>query len=305
MKPFLREFQYRSSIHQYTFNSRIIGVTTIVALILFCTCSYELAGLSTIPPSNSAADSMQKGSPSPPLKAAVIIEGRTLPNLIPLILHFSSVLGPEWPIKVLHMAKNRNQFFRSPAFQRQTSSGHITLQQLPSNVSFTSRDAVSKFLTQPWLYHNLAPYEHILLFQSDSILCANSPRMVEDFLEYDFIGAPIDPKYGQGMNGGLSLRKRETMLRVIERNQFTGKPEDGSEFEDQWFFQKLEELPRGPNNATGARLPSVEVAAGFSVETMWRQQPFGLHQVSRWQLNHMEELDRWCPEHRLAGGVAF
>ncbi|KAL9034684.1 MAG: hypothetical protein Q9180_005267 [Flavoplaca navasiana] len=151
-------------MHQYTFKSRIVGITTIVALLLFCSCGYELARLSTVPPSNSITDSMQQGSLSPRLKAAVIIEGRTLPNLIPLILHFSSVLGPEWPIKVLHRSENRNQFFRSPAFQRQTSSGHITLQQLPSNVSFTSRDAVSKFLTQPWLYHNLAPYEHLLLF---------------------------------------------------------------------------------------------------------------------------------------------
>ncbi|KAL8898554.1 MAG: hypothetical protein Q9192_002023 [Flavoplaca navasiana] len=208
-------------MHQYTFKSRIIGVTTIVALVLLCSCSYELACLSTVPPSNATTDSMQQGSLSPPLKAAVIIEGRTLPNLVPLILHFSSGLGPEWPIKVLpHQAT-------AAALEHQLHESRCP------------------------------PYEHLLLFQSDSILCANSPRMLEDFLEYDFVGAPIDPKYGQGMNGGLSLRKRETMFEVLERNQFTGRPDDGSKFEDQWFFQKLEELPPGPNNKTGANLPSL------------------------------------------------
>ncbi|KAL8672091.1 MAG: hypothetical protein Q9168_003451 [Polycauliona sp. 1 TL-2023] len=203
------------------------------------------------------------------------------------------------------MRDNFDQFFQSPAFQRQVSSGHIMLEQLPANVSLSTRDAVSHLLTRPWLYHSLAPYKHLLFFQSDSILCANSPRMVEDFLQYDFIGAPIDPKFGHGWNGGLSLRNRETILKVLERNEFTGRPENGSKYEDQWFARKLAELPVGPHYEPGANLPSIPMAAEFAVETMWKKQPFGLHQVARWQARHMKELDDWCPEYRLAGNVGF
>lgn len=40
---------------------------------------------------------------------------------------------------------------------------------------------------------------------------------MEDFLQYDFIGAPIDPKlgFGEGFNGGLSLRNRSMMLDIV------------------------------------------------------------------------------------------
>lgn len=180
------------------------------------------------------------------------------------------------------------------------------MQQLPSNVTLTNHGAINKFLARPWFYHTLAPYKHLLLFQSDSILCANSPRKVEDFLQFDFVGAPIDPRYGQGMNGGLSLRNREKMLEVLDRNQFTGnKQEGGLAYEDQWFVRKLQELPPGPNNETGAHLPPVEVASEFAVESIWRKQPFGLHQVAFWQSRHMEELDSWCPEYHLTIGGAF
>ena len=102
------------------------------------------------------------------------------------------------------------------------------------------------------------------------------------------------------MNGGLSLRNREKMLEVLDRHNFTGDPADGSRHEDQWFVYKLEGLPRGLNDESGANLPTPEVAVEFSAETSWTRHPFGLHQVSRWQPSHVKELDNWCPEYRLA-----
>ncbi|KAL8775312.1 MAG: hypothetical protein Q9209_000319 [Squamulea sp. 1 TL-2023] len=286
--------------------SRILGIVSLISLILFLffSFSYQLARLPTFHPSNYPSDSV-KVPELPRLKAAVIIEGRTLANLVPLILHFSSVLGPEWPIKILHTAENRDLFYISPAFQRQTASGHITLQQLPSNVTLNRHAAISELFTRPWLYHQLAPYKHLLFFQADSILCANSPRMVEDFLQYDFIGAPIDRKYGHGYNGGLSLRNRDKMLEVLERYHYTGDPKDESRFEDQWFARKLEKLPVGPNYEPGANLPTPEVATRFGVETIWQDRPFGLHQVSRWQSKHRKELLDWCPEFMLAESPGF
>lgn len=299
MKPF-QDASYHSSIRQFMSKSRVIGMATLIALILLYAFIYESARLPTLRISNQPSEPTQQPLEPPALKAAVIIEGRNSANLIPLILHFSSVLGPEWPIKVLHTTQNGKQFSFSPAFRRQVSSGHIMLRQLPSYVSWTSRAAVSEFFTQPSLYHSLAPYKHLLFFQGDSILCANSRRRVEDFLQYDFVGAPINPLKGHGMNGGLSLRNREKMLEVLDRHNFTGDPEDGSRHEDQWFIYKLEGLPRGPNDESGAHLPSPEVALEFSAETSWTRHPFGLHQVSRWQPSHVKELDNWCPEYRLA-----
>ncbi|KAL9603933.1 MAG: hypothetical protein Q9219_000871 [cf. Caloplaca sp. 3 TL-2023] len=285
--------------------SRIIGIAVIISLVLSCSITYQFAHLPNFNLSEYLSGNVTDNASLQPLKTAVIIEGRESANLVPLILHFSSVLGPEWPIRVFHSAKNRESLTTSPAFQRQTSSGHITLHQLPSNITLNDHLSVSKFFATPWIYQQLAPARHLLFFQTDSILCANSPRMVEDFLQYDFIGAPIDRKYGQGMNGGLSLRNRERVLEVLDRFNYTGDPQDDSKWEDQWFVHKMEKLPTGPHSEPGANLPTPEVAARFSVESIWHDEPFGLHQVSRWQSSHQKELEAWCPEYLLATSASF
>jgi hypothetical protein len=103
-------------------------------------------------------------------------------------------------------------------------------------VYFPSWDSVSDVLTTPWLWNDLAPAEYILLFQSDSILCGNSVRRVEDFFERDLIGAPISAVWGVGYDGGLSLRRRSTVLRVLGEWEWGRNPSPYPE--DQWFFAR-------------------------------------------------------------------
>ena len=169
---------------------------------------------------------------------------------------------------------------------------------------------MSAFLTDPWLWEQLAPADHVLLFQSDSILCGNSERRVDDFLEYDFIGAPVSVYYGKGFNGGLSLRNRNMMLSVISLWNFTAEgeykdehPDDESfEFhgvEDQWYYKKMVKLPPKADGSPAAHLPSAEVAANFAVEAIWSERPLGYHQVKRWQSDNLTEVDKWCPEWKL------
>jgi hypothetical protein len=169
-------------------------------------------------------------------KVAVMIEDRPRKNLVALILHFNSVLGPSWPIVIYTSSENLGTFSSSAALGRHLHSGIISIRILPSTVLFTNSDSVSRFLTKPWLWENLAPATHILMFQSDSMLCANAARSVEDFFEYDFVGAPIAPHLGAGMNGGLSLRKRETFLRILD--EWDWETDKGSRFEDRWFYDR-------------------------------------------------------------------
>ena len=237
---------------------------------------------------------------------AVIIEDRRLTNLAPLILHFSSVLGPGWPI-ILFTSQDITP--TSAAFQCAINSSRVSIQFLPPDVHFTNHGSVTEFLTAPWLWEKLAPAEHVFFFQADSIICANSPLHLDDFLNYDFIGAPIDPKYGQGYNGGLSLRNRSMILDIVQKHSWREEREEAIEndevnpsvtFEDQWFYKKMKELPDFEDGRPGARLPDLEAAANFSVETVWSKRPFGFHQVARWQEKHIKEVDEWCPEHRIA-----
>lgn len=220
-------------------------------------------------------------------KVAAIIEDRPLANLVPLILHFAAVLGPTWPIRVFHAQSNAHLFVRSAAFGQHVASGRINTTMLGPEVSFASHQDVSRFLAATTSFWDaLAPAEHVLLFQADSVLCANSPQRVEDFMQWDLVGAPIASQYGVGYNGGLSLRNRSAMIHTIQHNVWAG------DFEDQWFFARLKEA--------GARLPTPEEAMRFGVETIWHDEPLGVHQVQRWQKEQLEELATWCPEYRLA-----
>ena len=239
-------------------------------------------------------------------KAAVIVENRRLDNLIPIILHFSSVLGSEWPIHIFTSERNTGIFQASVPFQRNVAAGRFHVRALPPEASLTTHASVSSFFTGPWLWEQMAPAEHLLLFQADSILCSNSQLKVEDFLQYDFVGAPVDSARGLGMgyNGGLSIRNRSLLLEITQSNDWQverhGDHSQGNvDYEDQWFSKKLRELPPKPDGSPGANLPSPETAMRFSVETMWFDRPLGYHQPNVWQADHMSEIYRWCPEYRL------
>lgn len=96
------------------------------------------------------------------------------------------------------------------------------------------------------------------------MLCANSPRKVDDFLYYDFIGAPFKTEKGFNCNGGFPIRTREKMLDIALR--YTREPM--SRYEDTWFVERLRELLPKPDGEPGANLPTLETASQFSVETI-------------------------------------
>jgi len=158
----------------------------------------------------------------------------------------------------------------------------------------------------------MAPAEHILMFQADSIIRSNSPQRVEDFLEYDFVGAPIDSERGLGMgyNGGLSIRNRTLCLDIVNTHDWQeerhGDHSQGNiDCEDQWFAKKMRELLVRDDGSPRANLPSTDVVMSFAVETMWHEKPLGFHQANIWQTEKMEEVYKWCPEYKMCTVETF
>jgi hypothetical protein len=131
---------------------------------------------------------------------AAIIENGPLEKIVPLLLHFSSVLGPEWSIILF---TSQDIIPTSSAFHRAIDELRISVRFLPRPRSQVSiHQPRSLILTKTWFWEQLAPAEHVLLLQSDSILCANSHHRIEDFLEYDFVGTPILKHEGVDRHGG-------------------------------------------------------------------------------------------------------
>lgn len=222
----------------------------------------------------------------------MIIETNPPPNIIPLILHFSAVLGPNWSI-ILFTLESTWRLPSSPAFRRAVAHGQVKIRFLPAQTDLSNSDSVSLFLASPWLWQQVETAQRVLLFQADSIICSQSETPVESFFGYDFVGAPIDPKYGQGYNGGLSLRNPRLFLEITQQEK--GFKGSGTEFEDQWFYKELKKRE-------DAVLPGVEVASTFAVETIYRDRPLGYHQAQRWQAGNMDKIEEWCPEIKMLVG---
>lgn len=121
--------------------------------------------------------------------------------------------------------------------------------------------------------------DKILLFQTDSGICENTERDLQDFSEYDYCGAPWWGKIVG--NGGFSIRSASKMIdmlpeKIPRRN------------EDEYFSKKCRE-------SIDCNLCEKDVAKGFSMETTYKYPPediFGFHKPWGWGgMKHLEN----CP----------
>jgi len=109
------------------------------------------------------------------------------------------------------------------------------------------------------------PYEKVLIFQSDSRLLRSG---IEDFLQWDYIGAPwVFQEHGG--NGGLSLRSVKAMKDIIKVAKFTGRNED-VEFCNLMLMHQI-----------GKLAPRTECFK-FSCETIAIFGSLGTHAIHKW-----------------------
>ncbi|KAK0722402.1 hypothetical protein B0T26DRAFT_811204 [Lasiosphaeria miniovina] len=189
-------------------------------------------------------------------KVALLIENRPNPILAPLMLHFMSVVPPDWRFRFMGSVDSVAHMNNSVAIREQVAAGKLDLTYIPTNMTTGSQEEISRFLTTLWLYEVvLQPAEWLLVFQTDSILCANSQQTLNDYLDYDWVGAPWNPDGRFGGNGGLSLRRVSAIIDVL-RNQ---ERRDGTDPEDVWLTERLGHRP-------GAKLANGTTSSHFSGE---------------------------------------
>lgn len=203
-----------------------------------------------------------------PRKLALLVETRPLPHLPALFTHMTTIIPPEWTFKFMGSAEALSFMRSSPTISRFEESGKLQLLPIPGNYSLKDRETISQMFTDINLYRDLlAPAEHLLVWQPDSIFCANAPRTLNDYLEWDWIGAPWSKTAAYGGNGGLSLRKVSKIVEVLTNK--TRKVGDGA-LEDLWLTNNLHDLPDN-------HMPNAAISKTFSVESVWDDAPLGYH----------------------------
>lgn len=156
---------------------------------------------------------------------------------------------------------------------------------------------VSQILSAKTLYDQMEG-DYWLFFQTDSAICKAQRHLIKPVLEkgYGWWGAPwpshiiVMTPYNCG-NGGLSLRKREMMMPLLEQNPAgTGSSEDG------YFCGVAAGFVRSGRTQSPPAPYYDELQ--FSVETMMHTKPFAVHApwkdfMPSWEVRALVEN---CPE---------
>eukprot|EP00929_Paragymnodinium_shiwhaense_P088980 TRINITY_DN49257_c0_g1_i1.p1 TRINITY_DN49257_c0_g1~~TRINITY_DN49257_c0_g1_i1.p1 ORF type:complete len:478 (-),score=94.06 TRINITY_DN49257_c0_g1_i1:401-1834(-) len=185
-------------------------------------------------------------------------------------------LGPGWALHIFYGADKKEQIEKElgDAADR-TLLSPIVVDNKTYGSANTSAGVYNRWLCTEAMWKALSPkHEHVLILQDDSVLLKES--CVDEFLRYDLVGAPWAPYngFGEGGNGGFSLRKRSSNLRMVELDD--SGPRDTSvaglfHNEDLWMSHRLARH--------GGSFASYEDEKRFSVESQYFPRPCAIHKA--------------------------
>lgn len=206
--------------------------------------------------------------PEKTTKHCVIVEPRAHERLVLVIKNFMYLLQKkEWGLVIFHSSDNERML-------KEGLEGWSNVIMIKSLEGSMAVHDYNNLMCSPPFWKELIRIgsHHSLIFQVDTVLLKDN---IDDFLEYDYVGAPwcvrwLDMDIG---NGGLSLRNVWKMMMITQQCSRTAMTPFGERFlgnEDIFFSFHLKQQT--------ANLPSVETAKRFSVETIYYEDPCGMHQ---------------------------
>lgn len=233
---------------------------------------------------------IQRGGQQNGVKAMVIVEPRELAYLRYVLENFHANMPKDWALYYFHGASKG-----AVAKQQVAGFEGRVIHVLPLKSDNLSPDEYNE-LFQSAEFWNKIDAEHILVFQSDTVLCSKSPKKIDDFLKYPYIGCSYsDTTIGEGAAwgpgtyfygvGGLSLRKKSFMLKCIGKASTYSK----RDAENARFGQCTHEEVLKPESAG--------VLAEFCTQDSFARHSLGAHKTW-WQLNkaHRPAFYEYCPE---------
>lgn len=241
------------------------------------------------------------------MNTALIIEPRDMRRLPLIINHFLFTLGEKWKI-VFYCGKGLRSKWISMV------NREVEIRELSCD-NFTAHE-YSDFLKKKVLWELLYG-DFVLVFQTDAWIMNESPYTIDYFVNKNksYIGGNMCYKWYQldfrspfcNYNGGLSLRKRNDMLRIIEafppKKTAETIPDESQELqllskndeigilgEDVYFVKGcyLLNLPLGDSD---------EECNHFALHTIFYTSAFGVHKPS-WFVK--QELIKTYPEIQTA-----
>jgi hypothetical protein len=193
---------------------------------------------------------------------AVIFETRIHPHLLTVIkstlFHLNKTNSPiKWGLQIFHGNQNKKIIENIT-----TKFDNVVATNL--EIDNVSKEEYNDILLTSDFWKQVKGTK-ALIFQTDSLLLRGG---IDEFLEYDYVGAPWrKPKENQWVgNGGLSLRTVSKMIEICENNPVTEQI-----WEDIYFMKYMK----------GIGVADIETAMRFSMEDVFSPNPLGVHNPIR------------------------
>jgi len=230
---------------------------------------------------------------------AIIIEPRKYKALEFVLNNMLECLSEQWKIIFFHGINNIEYSNIIVNKLNNLFNNRIYLVQL--DVENLNQKTYSKLLASKTIIYDYIDTEYFLIFQTDSIIFKSNSHLIETFLDknYDYIGAPwlICDYYPTRErdyigNGGFSLRKTKTMLKIIEYHKW----DENNEWQEDLFFAKKYD------NIETIK-PSYEIAKQFCVDEVFSQITMACHKP--WLNLHFEKFVKIYPECEILKNLQY
>jgi hypothetical protein len=219
---------------------------------------------------------------------AIIIEPRKHRALQYVLLNALKNLSDKWNIIVFH--GNLNKEYVENIINTKLSDYKNRIKTINLNIDNLDFYNYNSLMLDKSFYNNI-PTETFLVFQTDSLIISKNKDVINEFLKYDYVGAPFD---GIGPhnahlnklvgNGGLSLRKKSKMLEIIDSCKAS------------WDFNGEDRFFSFPCNNIPINKPSFEEAQRFCSQFTLNENSFGIHKT--WYEFPLKDIEKLFPEVR-------
>jgi hypothetical protein len=213
---------------------------------------------------------------------AVIVEPRQHKALEFVLNNFMENLNDDWAFIIFHSNTNKNMVenIMNTKLEKYKSKTKLINLNIESK-NFTIKEYSTLFYDKT--FYDYIPSETFLIFQTDSIILKENKDKINDFLQYDYVGAPWPKVTGfylgdiQVGNGGLSLRKKSKMLELLKYKDIaidnSNEKPFGKYIAEDRFFNGYNEKIISINK------PPFDKAKCFSVECIYCENSFGIHKL--------------------------
>ena len=226
---------------------------------------------------------------------AIIIEPRKHKALEFVLNNMLECLSKEWNIVFFHGINNIEYSENIVNKLNNIHNNRITTVKLEDVIDLDQK-SYSKLLATKTIIYDYINTEYFLVFQTDSMMFKSNSHLMDSFLYngYDYIGAPwlicnYYPTCEREFigNGGFSLRKTETMLKIIENCKW----DENFEFwqEDLFFTKKYDNIQ--------VIKPCYEDAKLFCVDEVFSPMTMACHNF--WRRPYSSQLYDLYPECKI------